>query len=418
MIPKRTIPKDRCIDNTCKLLMEGYLFIPNRCRRYKTDLFQTRLMGQKVICLSGEDAAEIFYNNHLFTRKGAIPKRIQKTLFGKKAIQTMDGPDHKHRKSMFLSMMTPNRMDRLVKITEKQWLKSAKQWERKDRIILFNEAGKILCRSACQWAGVPIRKSEVTQRAKDFSAMIDAFGAVGPRHWKGRCARNRCEKWMKQIIKDTRCEKIYVPEGTALHDIAFYRDAKGKLLRPKIAGIEIINVLRPITAIATYITFGAVAMHTNPECEKKIQYDEDNYTHMFAQEVRRYYPFGPFLGARVRNDFLYNHQLFRKGTLVFLDLYGTDHDARIWYQPNHFWPERFKYRKGSPYDFIPQGGGNYDTGHRCPGEWITTMLIKVSMSFLANHLKYKVPLQDLGYSLRRMPTLPKSKFIMQKIKLV
>lgn len=34
--------------------------------------------------MSGKNAAELFYDNSLFTRKGVMPRRIQETLFGKK----------------------------------------------------------------------------------------------------------------------------------------------------------------------------------------------------------------------------------------------------------------------------------------------------------------------------------------------
>lgn len=416
MTANTQIPEEKCLDNTCKLLMEGYLFMPNRFRKYNSDLFVTRLMGQKVICMRGEDAAEIFYDNQLFTRKGAVPKRIQKTLFGVKAIQTMDGAAHRHRKSFFMSLMTPESIDRLVAITKSRLKKNSKKWAVKGSIVLFDEMSILFCQAACQWSGVPLRQSETSQRAKDLSAMVDAFGAVGPRYWCGRCARIRTECWMKKIIGEVRRGRLSVPSDSVLHRIAFYREPNGSLLNLKLAGIEMINILRPITAIATYVTFGALALHQNPVCKKKLREGEKNYSHMFAQEVRRYFPFGPFLGARVKEDFIYMKHYFRKGTLVFLDLYGTDHDSRIWNNPTEFIPERFALRNGTPFDFIPQGGGDASKGHRCPGEWITVELIKAAMEYLSGHLEYEVPLQDFGYSLRRMPTLPKSGFLISRVK--
>lgn len=76
MLSNIQIPKEKCLDNTLKLLLEGYLYIPNRCRRFKSNIFQTRLMGQKVICLSEEEAAQIFYDNRKFTRRNAMPNKI------------------------------------------------------------------------------------------------------------------------------------------------------------------------------------------------------------------------------------------------------------------------------------------------------------------------------------------------------
>jgi fatty-acid peroxygenase len=136
---------------------------------------------------------------------------------------------------------------------------------------------------------------------------------------------------------------------------------------------------------------------------------------MFVQEVRRLYPFTPFVGALAKKDFLWEQYLFHKDTLVLLDIYGMNHDSRIWLHPYEFNPERFFDWEHSPYLFMPQGGGN-ELGHRCAGEMVTLEVMKASLDFIANHLSYKVPVQDLKYPLSRIPTLPKSRFIMSHVK--
>lgn len=416
MKTRKKIPGDMCLDNTVKLLREGYLFIPDRCRKYRSDIFQTRLMGQKVICMSGEKAARIFYDKTLFTRKGAAPKRIQKTLFGEKGVQTLYGPDHLHRKQLFISILNPNRMDQLTKLVERQWQLNSKCWEQKDQIILFDEVRTLLCQAVCRWAGVPLGKREADAKAKDFGLMVDAFGAVGPRYWRGKCARKRTEQWILHVIEAVRSNRLDAPMGTALYEIAWHHDLNGFLLPLRTAAVELINILRPVTAIATYITFGALALAEHPECIGRLCKKDEEYSRMFVQEVRRFYPFGPFVGARVRFNFTWRKYRFKKGTLVLLDLYGTNHDPRLWVLPHRFLPEHFQYRVDTPYDFIPQGGGDAKTGNRCPGEPVVIEIMKVSLEFLANHLKYEVPVQDLSFSLDRMPTLPKSRLILKNVK--
>jgi fatty-acid peroxygenase len=246
--------------------------------------------------------------------------------------------------------------------------------------------------------------------------MVDAFGAIGPRHWKGRIARNRTEDWIRGVIEDVRAGKLKAKEDSALYSMAFHKEFDGSRLDTQMAAVELINVLRPIVAIATFITYTALALYEHPECKEKLLLDNDNDLEMFAQEVRRYYPFGPFLGARVREDFIWNQCKFKKGMLVLLDMYGTNHDSRIWDNPDEFRPERFKEWKGKLFDFIPQGGGDPAKGHRCPGEGITVEIMKASLDFLVKKIEFEVPDQDLTYSLSRMPTLPKSGFVMSNIR--
>lgn len=409
------IPGDICPDNILNLLLEGYLFIPNRIRKYHCELFHTRLLCKKVICMSGKKAAELFYDQHLFTRRNVIPKRIQETLFGKQAIQTLTGAAHAHRKLLFLSIMSPENVNRLAELTKKQWQSRMKRLDGKKQIILFDEAARLLFEAACNWAGVPVEKSEMKERSKDMSAMVDAFGAVGPRHIIGRLARNRSECWAQQIIQNVRSGKIIAPTDSALFMIAWHKDLNNQYLNTQIAAVELINILRPITAIATYVTFGALAINTYPNIKEELQKNDSDYLTMFVQEIRRFYPFAPFLGAKVRVNFKWKDYYFKKGTPVLLDIYGTNHDPAIWKNSNEFQPEHFRDRVDNPFDFIPQGGGDYKAT-RCPGEMVTIELLKVSMGFLANHLDYEVPLQDLGYRLCRIPAIPKSKFIISNIK--
>lgn len=413
---KSQIPHDKALDSTLDLLQEGYLFIKNRVNQYQSDIFETHLLGEKVICISGEKAAKIFYNPELFYRKDVTPKRIQKTLFGVGAIQSMDGKAHIHRKQLFISLMTPSYQNQLAELVMEKLQGLVKKWEEEEEIVIFDEMNEILCRAVCQWAGVPLKESEVKGRAEDFSLMVDAFGALGSRYWKGRRARIRAEKWIKEIIEDVRSGNIKTEERTALHAMAFYKDLDGNQLDSNMAGIELINVLRPVVAISTFITFQALALLEHPECKEKLLTGDRNELKCFVQEVRRYYPFTPFLGARVRKDFIWEKNEFKEEMLVLLDVYGINHDAKIWNNPDKFWPERFKEQKDNLFDFIPQGGGDPSKGHRCPGEGITIEIMKASLDFLVNKIEYDVPNQDLRYSMAKMPTLPESGFIISNIR--
>lgn len=416
MVLNNQIPNENVLDNSLGLVFEGYLFLPNRFHRYQTDIFQTRLFWETVICMRGEEAAKVFYDSDRFIRKGAAPKRLQKTLFGENGVQGLDGAEHAHRKALFMSLMTPERLKILTGMIREQWNAYSLKWEKMERIVLFNEVQEIMLKAACGWAGVPLGNNEVKLRAEDCGDMIDAFGAVGYRHWEGRVARLRTEGWIKKIIEQIRLQKQNPPEDSAAYAVSWHRDLNGQLLNLQIAAVELINIIRPIVAIATYIAFGALALLQYRGWREKLQADGSENMQMFVQEIRRFYPFTPFVSARVRRDFEWSGCRFTPGTMVLFDVYGTDHDARLWDRPQEFWPERFAQRKENPFDFVPQGGGDTDNGHRCAGETLTIEVMKSSLEFLVKNLEYSIPEQDLSYSLWRMPTLPRSKFIMSDIK--
>ncbi|MFJ5771898.1 cytochrome P450 [Psychrobacillus sp. NPDC093180] len=416
MTGSRQVPREEGLDNSLSLLREGYMYIPNRRHSFATDVFETRLLGQKAICMGGEGAAEIFYDNEKFIRNGAAPKRVQKTLFGEKGVQTLDGEAHTHRKKMFMSLMTPEKLEELKNITTNQWAYAAKKWEPKEEIILYEESKQIMCRTACQWAGIPLEEREVLERANQLGNLFESPISVGPGYWKVRHSRKKVEKWIEEMIVQVREGTMKCSEESALYTFSMHRDLEGKLLDIEIAAVELVNILRPIVAIAIFINFTALAVHHNPKESEKLKNSDDRYAHMFVQEIRRYYPFFPLVAARVKKEFTWKDYTFEEGTLTLLDLYGTNHDAELWDDVDTFNPERFADWKGSPFSFVPQGGGDYMMGHRCAGEFVTIEVMKVSLDYLANRLSYQIPSQDLSYSLVSMPSMPHSKVILKNVK--
>jgi fatty-acid peroxygenase len=218
------------------------------------------------------------------------------------------------------------------------------------------------------------------------------------------------------MIEAVRLGQIPVQEGTPLYAMATYQSLEGSQMDQEMAAIELINFIRPIIAISTYIIFGALSLYNFPQCKEQLIKGDPAYADWFVQEVRRFYPFGPFVGARVIKDFQWGGMDFKTGTLVLLDLYGTNHDDRLWSNPNKFDPMRFKDWKENLYSFIPQGGGDPTKTHRCPGEGIVTEVMKISINFLVKQMEYEVPEQNLIYPMNQIPTLPESRFIITNVK--
>jgi fatty-acid peroxygenase len=162
-------------------------------------------------------------------------------------------------------------------------------------------------------------------------------------------------------------------------------------------------VIRPVVAIAWYVAFAAHALHNHPRWRDRLAAGDEPGLESFVQEVRRFYPFTPFVGARVRHDFTWQGHHFPAGRLTLLDIYGADHDPTVWDDPGAFRPERFGERAPSAFDLIPQGGGEPPTGHRCPGERLTIDQTKVALRFLTRSVTYAVPAQSFAIPLHRIP---------------
>ncbi|MDO5294838.1 MAG: cytochrome P450 [bacterium] len=410
MAENNTVPHDKGLDNTLKLKKEGYRFIPNRMAELKTDIFTTHLMAKKVVCITGADAVKLFYDDTKFTRKGAAPGYVKKSLFGQHTVHGLEGEAHKERRSLFLSIFNEEDENRLVKNYEEYLDKSISVWEFHEPIVLYNEIKEALLSVVCQWAGVPLQEDTKKGKADECMAMVFGFGNVGDVHEEGKAARKVFEKWMEQVIADIRQGFIEVPEDSPISKVCNYCESDGTFLDNHLAAVEMINVIRPVVASSIFITFAALALHEFPEYREKLRKDpSENYLYMFSEEVRRFYPLTPFLGAVVREDFEWKNCSFKKNQLVLLDVYGINHDPKIWANPNSFDPEHFSKIEKDSEKLVAQGSGDMKVGHRCPGERLTRKLVMASVKFLAVTIGYDlVKDQDISYELRKIPTLPQS----------
>lgn len=416
MTEHKEMPKETGLIQNFRLLREGYQYIMNRSDKYGTPVFETNLLGETGICLIGKEAAEIFYDNDRFKRENAAPKLVQKTLFGEGGVQGLDGERHLNRKAMFMSLMTKEALDEVQAIFTEKWERYSKEWEAAVEIILYDEVKKMLTETAFEWTGVPLQHRDLQEWTDELSDMFEGAASIGWKHWQARRSRSKAEEWLEALVEKVRSREIHLNEERALYQFSFHKDSNGELLDSPIVAVELLNLLRPIVAISVYVDFTALAVYEHPEEAAKVRNGGKDEQQRFIQEVRRFYPFFPFASARVKQDFEWKGYQFKKDTLTLLDLYGTNHHPEVWTEPDVFAPDRFLSWSRSPFDFIPQGGGEYDIGHRCAGEWMTLDLLRVAVDYLVNHLIYTIPKQDVSYSMNDIPSLPESKMKLKDVK--
>jgi fatty-acid peroxygenase len=410
------VPHIDSLDSSIAVLREGYEFIGRQSRRLQSDVFRGRLMGKSTIFMTGARAAELFYDTSRFRRSDALPLLVQKTLFGRRGVQTLDDAQHRERKALFMELMTRGQLQQFVELAEAEWLRAIEGWQRRRRVVLFDEAQRVLCQAACAWAGVTIDQRELVALVRDCHAMVDGFAGVGPRMLRALAGRRRAEHWARGVIASIRAGQRSARPGTAAQLFAERRNASGELLPLDVAAVELLNIIRPITAISWWIAFVPLALRDHPTHREGLASDE-RFVEDFVQEVRRFYPFTPFLGARARHDFEWQNVTFRSGELAILDVFGTLRDPRIWERPDEFLPERFAQRTPTPFDFIPNGGGDFFGGHRCAGEWLTVEALALATRVLTRRLDYELPRQDLGFTLHRIPTRPASGVVLAGVRI-
>ncbi|OKK00012.1 cytochrome P450 [Streptomyces sp. CB02400] len=403
------------LDRTLPLLAEGYAWLPNRMRDTPGPVVRTRILGRPALALRGPEAVRFFYDEQNVHRHRAIPEPVLATLFGHEAVHTLDGVAHRTRKSLFLPLLAPGRIAGLVDHVTEAWDEAVPAWGRRGSVVLFDEAGTVLTTGVHRWAGIPLDDAGAEATARDMIAMVDGFATAGPRHLRARRARARQEDRLGRLVRDVRSGAVTAPEDSVLDLVCRHRDADGGGLDEKTAAVELLNVVRPTAAVAWFVAFTAHALHKWPEHRAPLAGGDVPFTAAFAHEVRRFYPFVPFLGGLAARDLYWRGEWVPAGGLVVLDVYGQNHDESLWGDPYAFRPRRFLERPVERDELIPQGGGDPATGHRCPGEGITVGVLEALAVRLAR-MEYTVPEQNLTIPLHRVPTRPHSGVLLSGVR--
>jgi fatty-acid peroxygenase len=407
----------RFSDDSLRLATQGYGWLADRRRALRRRTVSTRLAGKRAVGLVGPDATRFFYDERHIRRAGALPEPVLSTLFGKGAVHTLDAEEHQVRKAMFVALLIDGGYETLVERARSAWDDAVAVWQQRREIVLFEESARVLTAAVTDWAGVPLDDDAVGPMARDLQTMVDGFATAGPTHWRARRARQRREAELAGVVEQVRAGSLSARPGSALDVVAAHRDANGRLLEPRVAAVELLNVIRPTVAISWFLAFSGHALIRWPDHRSRLASGDPAFAEAWAHEVRRFYPFAPFVGGRAPREVEWDGERVPEGAMVLLDLYGQDHDPELWGDPYTFRPERFldpdgAVREIGEHELIPQGGGDPRTGHRCPGEQITVALLSALAVRLAR-LRVDVPEQDISVSLRRIPAKPRSGIVLQ-----
>lgn len=400
-----------------RLWRDGYRALAaERARAGGADTFAGRLLGRRSVVTRGRTGVRTFYDTDTIQRRGAVPPPLAELLFGHGPVHGLDGQPHRDRKAMFLDILGEESVADLA-ATIGAGLRTRLHAQRGREVALFDELVDAYGVAVLRWAGVDCSEPQARRVARRLAAIVDGFGFAGSAYVRGWAARLWCDAWARRVVREARDGTRVPPRRSPLLRIA------ASDLSVPVAAVELGNLVRPTVAVAWLGTFAALALAEHPQWRDRLRGDgadprgrrgPDNTGQggigsaerriAFGHEVRRYYPFVPALAGRVRRASEIHGVPLRAGDRLILDVVGTNRDPSLWDRPEEFLPERFAGVEPDPFGFVPQGGGDPRTGHRCPGEPLTVRILAETLGVLAE-MEYDV-VSAASYDATRIPTRP------------
>lgn len=411
-------------DDTLDFIAKGYDFGKGVWERARSlgspKVAPMKLLGTDSVLVRGEEGIKLYYNEELIDRQGAMPGLIGEPLFGHGSVHSMDGEAHRRRKNTFVqAAYVDEQVERLTPYFEREWTRERDEWIAGGTRSAYDAAVGALGRGIQRWAGLPGTADAKTRFAARLAQIVDGFGAVvEPAYVVAWANRKWCDQHAAELIEAVRAGTLEAREGTALHAWAWHRELDGELLDARLAGIELQNILRPTIAVARFVAFAAKELEARPEWRARIAQESAErggalvggpLAVAFAQEVRRTAPFVPMLPGLAKRDIEFAGETIPAGTRVFIDIQGTNHDPAVWDDAEAFSPERFLGHEDyeALTSFVPQGGGEVPTGHRCPGEKVAIAGLSAAITAMSDPRLAILP-EGLEVNRRRFPTKPSS----------
>lgn len=408
-------------DQVLSFLRSGYLFASRVRRRTGVSPesgapVSMNLLGRRSVLVRGEEGVDLFYDTSRMKRHGAMPLFIRGPLFGSGAVHALDGDAHAARKNQMADMAYEDeRVAQYKPYVAEELEMLTREWTSPGHV--YDGTALAFGRASFRWAGIPWSRQEMDRQARRMSRLLDTFGrpATHPISW---FERFRLDRTFTQLIHGVRSGTVAADPDSVLAHMARLVDENGGLVDEKTAAVELQNLTRPNVAVARFAAFAGAALVEHPEWAARIH--EASQARggslldvpeavAFAQEVRRVYPFVPMLPAEATTDTEIKGCPIHKGQRVLIDILGTNNDPASWERAGTFDPERFMGVDDAEAirTFIPQGGAEVRTGHRCPGEKIAVTSLSAAVVALARpNVELGTDPDDLTFSWTHMLTRP------------
>jgi fatty-acid peroxygenase len=388
---------------TVRLLRDRYRAVGRlRAEAGGPDWFGARMLGRRAVVVRGEAGARAFYDSALVSRRGAMPAPIRLVLFGPGAVHGLDGERHARRKQLLLDVVSAEAVDRLSGLVGRRLDEAVARWTARGSVTLFDELVEVYGGAVVEWAGTGTTGARARTVSRDLARIVDGFGVGGSAYPRAVLARARAQRWALEIVRDARSGVTRAPAGSAVATLAA---APAGELPDLVAATELLNVVRPTVAVAYFGAYAAQALARRPDWRPELAAGSPAHLRAFEHEVRRFYPFVPVLPGRLRRGWTWQGRRLPRRSWLVLDVLGTNRDPGLWEDPEEFRPERFLGREPTAYDYVPHGGGDPATGHRCPGEPIAVGILEQTLQRLAG-LDFELGPPGREVALGRVPSLP------------
>lgn len=416
------------IGETISFVTNNHKFFEDRHKKYGP-VFKSHILGKSTVFFIGSKAFTFFINNPSITRENSNPKFIQKLLAGP-SLPMIDGEEHLRVRKLVLEAFTPEALNSYISILDQIVLNNVDDWQQRKTFTWIPELRKTaLLFAVSLLLGKDPKSNDLSLKSliEDYSKGFTALPINLPFTTFGRAIKAR-DEFLKLIDQEIACQR-QAPKNNILGKLIKAEASDGFKLEDTQLRAEILHMIfASYSGISFILSILVMNLAQHPKIMDKVRdevekifpwgsddlnlekLNEFTYIDQVSREVLRSNRINAstFM-AKVEEPIEYNGYRIPKGWKAIGGLYTTMQDKNIYTKPDQFDPDRFSQVRNEGADhensFIPQGGGAIE-GHRCAGEMLVRMVMKITAVRLLQRHDWVLPPQNLKLSKAQFP-LPK-----------
>ncbi|KAG5255253.1 beta-amyrin oxidase [Salix suchowensis] len=391
-------------------------FVFDRMKKYSSDIFKTRILGEKTVVICGPDGNKYLFSNEQKLFTAFRPHSMRKLFRSHQAA----APIEVSRETASKILRSPGflKPEALVRYLGKMDSITQQQmqtyWEGKDEIKAFPFAKTLTLSLACRFflgSDDPERIARLVSNFDDVTLGMHSIpsGFPGTAFYRASKAAAAIRRELRKVISEKRAS---MAGGAQVQDILCHMilatDTSGKhMTEAEIAG-KILGVLvAGYSTVATAMTFFMKYVGQRPDIYAKILTEQTEvatakkagelldwddiqkmkYSWNVIYEVMRLTP--PIQGAfrEAMTDFTYAGYTIPKGWKIYWTVSTTNKNPKYFPDPENLDPSRYDDGKAfPPFTFVPFGAGP----GMCPGKEYARLAILTFVHNVVKRFKWEV----------------------------
>ncbi|MGH7617714.1 MAG: cytochrome P450 [Gemmatimonadaceae bacterium] len=412
------------LGETIAIGTNNHKFYKTRFAKYGP-IFKTRLFGMNFVVFGGAEGMHRFATDPAIERGGSDPAAV-KAIFVK-SLALIDGPEHRKRKAVMLqAVQHRDAIARYLPRMQALMSKMIDGWENRGRFVMLPDL-KML---SAAFTGAMYTGDESEAHLRELHDclgwMREAFMTLplaipGTKYGRAIKGRNRITQLVTDAIARHRTGS-YDDILSAMLPAAAEAGIPDENLRGDLihlifanqAGFFVPNLLMTMTLaqhpemmerareeVLSIAPSGPITMD---------QMDRLEYLERLSKELRRYFAMNSatFFGM-VKQPMEIAGYAIPQGWGAIGAIHVTMRSSSVFEDPERFDPDRFlpdRIAARRPGSYVPHGDGPR-TGHKCPGEDIVAVAVKLHLTLMLRRYRWEIPPQDLTLTNEVFP-LPKS----------